>query len=92
MLNTRKRRPDLHCPSFKNDTDRLLTGQTINKLIISAAKVGAVGQQMRKNVLNQTVRQVPNCDTSCSMGATAQGLWGLQKHRVEGGGGACLRS
>ena len=52
MLNTRKRQPDPHCPSFKADTDRLLTGQTINKLIISAAKVGAVGQQMRKNVLS----------------------------------------
>lgn len=43
----------------------------------------------RKNVLNRTVRQVPNCGTSCLMGATAQGLWGLQKHRVEEVDGAC---
>lgn len=52
MLNTRKRWPDPHCSSFKADTGRLLTGQTINKLITSAAKVGAAGQQMRKNVLS----------------------------------------
>ena len=83
--------------SYLFSWDFLFSGNSLYvkiALALTVVTISVTGEitspfQMGKNVLNKTVRQVPNCNTSCSMGATAQGLWGLQKHRVEGGGGAC---